>query len=152
MSSFENQSIVVPTDFSTGAQAAIAVAIDFGKCVGGRMEVIHVYQISPQLVATPMTMVSPLLPPAPAVLEGVQRQLDEVAEQVRRAGLECHTLALEGDAAAAIVRHATNIGAGLIVMGTHGRTGWRRALLGSVAEQVLRHASCPVVVVPIRKE
>jgi nucleotide-binding universal stress UspA family protein len=53
----------------------------------------------------------------------------------------------EGDPAAEIIRAAQETGAELIVMGTHGRTGLQRLLMGSVAEQVLRKASCPVLTV-----
>ena len=68
--------------------------------------------------------------------------------------LDCRLL--EGDPATAIVEAAEETGADLVVMGTSGRTGLTRLLMGSVAEEVLRHAPCPVLTVrgpvPVRTE
>ncbi len=58
-----------------------------------------------------------------------------------------HRLVLSADPAGAILSVAGELGCDVIVLGTHGRTGLRRALLGSVAEQVVRKASCPVLTV-----
>jgi nucleotide-binding universal stress UspA family protein len=74
-----------------------------------------------------------------------------LAAGVRESALECQTGTVEGIPGDEIVDYATKIGADLIVMGTHGRGGLRRVLLGSVAEKVLRAACCPVLVVPIRR-
>ena len=57
-----------------------------------------------------------------------------------------------GDPADAIVSEAAQLGADLIVMGTHGRTGLQHVLLGSVAEKVVRHASCPVLTIRLRSD
>ena len=62
-----------------------------------------------------------------------------------------HHVFLEGDPAGEIVRYATDAGIDLIVMGTHGRTGLERLLLGSVAEKVMRDANCSVLVVKLPK-
>jgi nucleotide-binding universal stress UspA family protein len=56
------------------------------------------------------------------------------------------TTALRGDPAAAICQHAEEVGAGAVVIGTRGRGGLKRAVLGSVSDHVIRHAPCPVVV------
>jgi nucleotide-binding universal stress UspA family protein len=65
--------------------------------------------------------------------------------------IAAHHVFLEGDPATEIVRYATDAGMGLIVMGTHGRTGVERLLMGSVAEKVLRDAPCSVLVVKLPK-
>ena len=70
----------------------------------------------------------------------------------RGAGVTVETTTLSGRAAPEIVAHAKKIGADLIVMGTHGRSGFQHALLGSVAERVVHHSPCPVLVVPMRAE
>jgi nucleotide-binding universal stress UspA family protein len=67
------------------------------------------------------------------------------------AGLACHTRSLEGRAAEEIVGRARELGAGLIVLGTHGRRGLAHMLLGSVAERVVQHAGCPVLTVPFSR-
>ena len=71
---------------------------------------------------------------------------------MRAAGLRCETAMLVGRPDAEIVARATATGAELIVMGTHGRSGLAHALLGSVAERVVQHAPCPVLIVPKRPE
>jgi nucleotide-binding universal stress UspA family protein len=78
----------------------------------------------------------------------IERSLDALAAQVRAAGVEPLTTMLKGRAADEIVAYANRVAADLIVMGTQGRTGIRRVLLGSVAEQVLRQARCPLLIVP----
>lgn len=69
-----------------------------------------------------------------------------VCERLVAEGVEARPVGLEGRAASRVLEHAKEAGAGLICMATHGRTGLARALLGSVAEEILRHAPCPVLV------
>lgn len=75
--------------------------------------------------------------------EGLGEELRRI--QPARAGIAMEHHLEYGDPAAVILKFAREIGADLIVMGTHGRTGLRRLLMGSVAEQVVRKASCPVL-------
>jgi nucleotide-binding universal stress UspA family protein len=77
--------------------------------------------------------------------------LEARANRVRGQGLTCSSSSVEGAAAQEIVRRATQSGADLIVVGTHGRSGLTHALVGSVAERVVQHATCPVLVVPHRE-
>jgi len=84
--------------------------------------------------------------------EGIDKQLSERAERVTAAGLRCTTKIVEGGAVAEITQRGRDIGADLIVVGTHGRTGIAHAMLGSVAERVVRRASCPVLTVPFSKK
>jgi nucleotide-binding universal stress UspA family protein len=78
--------------------------------------------------------------------------LAERAERLRAAGIACQTRLLEGGPALEIVRRAQETGADLIVVGTHGRTGIAHAVLGSVAERVVRHSTCPVLTVPFARK
>jgi nucleotide-binding universal stress UspA family protein len=78
----------------------------------------------------------------------LEKSLEAEARSVEDAGVAAvHTMLIQGVAQAEIVRLASEQGFDLIVMGTHGRTGLRHALLGSVAEKVVRKASCPVLTV-----
>jgi nucleotide-binding universal stress UspA family protein len=86
------------------------------------------------------------------------RVMDRVADglaaeeaRVRAAGVACDSATLIGRPEAEIVARATETGAQLIVMGTHGRSGLAHALLGSVAERVVQHSPCPVLIVPRRQ-
>ena len=142
------QRIVVATDFSDGAARALTVALKFAKPLGAAIDLVHVYPIAAAGVGSPLPGAVAMPPPTPQLLDGIQRELDDVAGFARRAGVDCSTTIAEGNAAEQIVAHADRVGADLIVAGTHGRTGLRRVLLGSVAEQILRKAHGPVLVVP----
>jgi len=139
---------LVPTDFSEHADRALEVAMDFAKFLGAAIDLVHVYSL-PMSVASSVAG-APLPPPLPAAEELLEfhRQLDTRAARVRGAGIECRTAAVEGYAPLEIVTEAEKWEADLIVMGTHGRSGIRRVIFGSVAEHVLRKTSAPVLVVP----
>jgi nucleotide-binding universal stress UspA family protein len=76
-----------------------------------------------------------------------QQELDKLVVKAKGAGVRARGLLLEGSAAEAIVRAARSKRANVIVMGTHGRTGLARLLMGSVAERVVGTAPCPVMTV-----
>jgi nucleotide-binding universal stress UspA family protein len=79
----------------------------------------------------------------------MERYLERVSRRLQRRGLETRTLVRSGDPAQEIVDAARRHGVDLIAMSTHGRTGFRRALLGSVAEEVVRRARRPVLLVRV---
>ncbi|MES1171714.1 MAG: universal stress protein [Bacteroidota bacterium] len=139
--------VLVPTDFSETADRALTLAIRFAKLVRAAIDLVHVYPLPVYAPATDVPGAFPL-PPTPEILADVEHGLARAAARVRDAGVECQVASMEGRASDEIVAHATKIGADLIVMGSHGRSGLRRALLGSVAEQVLHKVKCPVLVVP----
>jgi nucleotide-binding universal stress UspA family protein len=140
--------VVVATDFSDGSERALTVAIRLAKLLGATIDLVHVYPMATAGVLSPIPGVVPMPPPPPHVIDEIGRHLDALATQVREAGVDRLTTSLEGRAADEIVAYANRVAADLIVMGTHGRTGIRRVLLGSVAEQVLRQARRPLLVVP----
>lgn len=138
--------ILVPMDFSPGSDAALAWARDLAQQCGARLTLLHVVT-DPRAVGfmTPEVYV-------PAVPETQQRMLREAKERLERAipederGRFAVTVdARLGDVAENILEAAREQHADLIVMGTHGRHGLAHLLLGSVAERVLRNASCPVL-------
>ena len=142
--------VLVPTDFSDGAEKALTVAIRFARLLRAAIDLIHVYPLPAAVTASPIPGV-PFPAPTPEILQDIQQKLEALATRVRESGLDCLPSSGEGKAADEIVARANKIDAALIVMGTHGRTGLKRVLLGSVAEQVLHKATCPVLVVPIRE-
>ena len=145
--------VLVPTDFSEHADRALTVAIGFAKPLGATIDLVHVY-------ASPMPIVASIggaVPPPPPLttpddLMSIQRSIDERAEKVRNAGLECSSAIVEGPAAAESVSRSRKIGADLIVMATHGRTGIRRLMFGSVAQAVLGRTNLPLLLVPPIRE
>jgi nucleotide-binding universal stress UspA family protein len=82
----------------------------------------------------------------PALLEQGQAVVDRTVAQIRDAGLAVEGLVARGDPRAEIVRAATELKAQLVIVGSHGRTGLERWVLGSVAEYIVRHAPCSVEV------
>jgi len=138
--------ILVATDFSDGSERALSAAIELAETVGASIEILFVDQLPLEEL--------PLVFGYYDLEEGgyypwVTRSLARCAARVHAAGVLCRTTQIEGRPAAEIVRHAGEIGADLIVVGTHGRTGLAHALLGSVAERVVRHAPCSVLAVPV---
>lgn len=122
--------ILFPTDFSAASEAARRVADELARETGATLHVIH--------VVPPVT--DPSLP---------AEQLTALATDLGK-GLRLTTALLEGRAGPETVRYAREQRIDLIVLGTHGRTGLTRALLGSVAEYVVRLAPCLVLTVPAR--
>jgi nucleotide-binding universal stress UspA family protein len=136
------RTILHATDFSSYSQAAFRAACSLARDYGARLIVFHV---APRpVVALGGTQ---LVPPLPE--ESGRRDAEKQLYQLRSPFAEVrieHRLS-DGDAAAEIIHLAEEIPCDLIVLGTHGRGGVSRLLLGSVAETVLRKASCPVLTV-----
>ena len=137
--------ILVPIDFSTTADQALEYAIALAAKLGARIHLVHVIGMPsfgiPDLgVAVTNTMIESL------VRDG-QAALDRIVAQRRGEATFGEVSLRTGDARGMILEAANDVGADLIVIGTHGRSGVARVLLGSVAEAVVRTAPCPVVVV-----
>jgi universal stress protein A len=134
------RTILHPTDLSEGCEPALAVARALARDRGARLILLHV---APPIGAFG---IEAGVPPDPRYNRA---PLDALRGRVEGPDLKYpleYRLA-EGDAVSEILRAADVLKADLIVMGTHGRRGLRRALMGSVAEAVLRRADCPVMVV-----
>ena len=133
------KTIVHPTDFSANSQCAWEMACALARDYGAKLLLIH--------VEPPVPSFSELgaVPPFPLDRRALQRQLAEV--KPTDAALAVTRKLLFGEEAAEITSFANENHADLIVMGTHGRTGLGRLLMGSVAETVLRQAPCPVLTI-----
>ena len=143
--------ILCPTDFSDISRHALEHAIVIARWYDARITALH--------VGNPMILLGTFVPVPPAASErlsgGSNRQRME--EQVRAwlspataAGLRTDVIVDQGNPARCILEHAGTVPADLIVIGTHGQSGFERLVLGSVAEKVLRKATCPVMTVPPR--
>jgi len=132
--------ILYATDFSSYSNQAYFHAIALAESHGASLTILYVYAPS---FGTPAGQD-----------EGANRQYwREQLRQIRPVDpkIPVQHVFLEGDPATEIVRYAGEAGMDLIVMGTHGRTGLERLLMGSVAERVLREAPCSVLVVKLPK-
>jgi nucleotide-binding universal stress UspA family protein len=137
--------ILHPTDFSERSQHAFGLACALARDYGARLIVLHVADM-PTLGSGGADGVPPMLLPGPEELRASARvQLDQL--QVPHANVRAERRLEQGDAVSEILRVAQETSADLIVLGTHGRTGLARLLMGSVAEQVVRKAACPVLTV-----
>ncbi|QNS07677.1 universal stress protein [Streptomyces xanthii] len=138
--------IVVGVDGSPSSQAALRWAVRYAGLVGGQVDVVTAWEIPGEASWS-----------APAAdgefdqEDAEQRLLEEVRTVLGReagagdAGPPVHERVVHGHPAAVLVEASE--GADLLVVGSHGRGAFRRALLGSVSQQVTQHASCPVTIV-----
>jgi nucleotide-binding universal stress UspA family protein len=126
MSERPARQILIATDFSDSAEAAFHVAVQYARALHARLHLLHVYW-SDEVEVTRL------------LADAAAQAGSDVPVTVAGTG---------GDPAEEILRYAVRHPIDLIVVGTHGRTGVSRLLIGSVAERVVRGARCPVLVVP----
>jgi nucleotide-binding universal stress UspA family protein len=138
MSDFKT--ILIPTDFSPSANEATRIACSLARAHGSKLFLLHVAQ-------RPITNVGGMPVPPPPALDwsALKNELDRVAAGMK--DVEVESRLVEGEPADTIVNVARERGTDLIVIGSHGRTGLSRLLMGSVAEHVVRKAGCPVLTV-----
>ena len=133
------KTIVFPTDFSTASDAALPHAEALAKSSNARLLIVHVEE--PPLAYGGGELYYGLPEPSS---ERILKMLEDVRPKDPAVPFT-HRLTM-GDPAGEIVRIAGDEGAEMIVLGTHGRTGMTRLLMGSVAEAIVRRAPCPVLV------
>lgn len=135
--------ILHPTDFSEGSELAFELAVALARDYGAKLTLLHVGH-------PPVTALgAPTLEP-PLAEEWNRPDLEEALRKLKPKGLKAepeYRLAIAESASNEIVRVAKEIGCDVVVLGTHGRTGLMRLLLGSVAEHVVRNAPCSVLTV-----
>ncbi|SAK93967.1 universal stress protein [Caballeronia ptereochthonis] len=138
------RNIMVALDGSESSQRALDEAGHIAKCSGARVRMVFVADAA-ALASYPVRYRS-------EVFGDARRMLDDAQTRLRAAGTECETQLLETQSttdsvARCLQRCAAQLPADLVVMGTHGRAGFRRLVLGSVAEAFLRHSTCPVLLI-----
>ena len=140
--------ILVPTDFSDTASHAIRYASDLAKRIGASLSVVYADAFTPPIdySATVGAWGESSLARLKLLAE---EQLDDDARANINPTVPYDTVVLVATPLDGILALARESGAGLIVMGTHGRTGVRRLLVGSVTEGVMRKAEVPVIAVPL---
>jgi nucleotide-binding universal stress UspA family protein len=134
--------ILVPTDFSPHSEAALAMARDLAGRYGAHVTLLHVCPL-------PLPVYEGGGGTSPDQLEQLVEEAGQALARTRTRvgadGAELDTVVSIGDVPDEILRHASEQGCDLIVIGTHGRRGLRRLMLGSVAEQLVRRAEVPVL-------
>jgi nucleotide-binding universal stress UspA family protein len=135
---FTLRRILHPTDFSASSRHAFDLACSLARDAGAELVVLHVAPPPPASVVDGIVVDLP-----PGILDEARAQLGRVRPADPRARV-AHRLE-QGEPATEVLRVAAEVRPDLIVMGTHGRGGLSRLLMGSVAEAVLRRAPCPVL-------
>jgi nucleotide-binding universal stress UspA family protein len=141
---------LVLTDFSDASRAAYGTAASLAERLGGRLEIVHVArEVQPALYAPPT--VAPVTPlTTEELLDSAEKSLSQERERIPER-VPATTRVLRGaDVPQIVVEHAHAEGAEMIVLATHGRSGLRRALLGSAAEEILRASDVPLLIVPAK--
>jgi len=140
--------ILVPVDGSPTSDLGLAEAIKLARLTGARLFLLHAVDMTAIAITPEAAAVAPKL--LDAMHDAGEQLLAKTTAAVRSAGLSAETALVEAMASRVsdlVVEHAKKWRADLIVIGTHGRRGVGRLLLGSDAEQVVRHAPVPVLLV-----
>lgn len=141
--------ILVPTDLSENAEEALDYACELARTLGAKVHLLNVLTVP--VVGVPelgMALTSTMID---TMVKDNKNALDQLASRKANLADIAPTILRTGDARDVINQTAKEIGADLIVVGTHGRRGVTRVLLGSVAETVVRTAPCPVLTVRMEK-
>ena len=133
--------ILLATDGSIYSEAALREAMNLAKVCSAKLSVISVIEVNPEYETL-----------APQIIEMAEEETRQLLESVKdcaaREGIDCETIVHEGeDPYQFIVEEAEKRQVDMIVMGSHGRTGLKRLLMGSVTGKVIGHAPCSVLVV-----
>jgi nucleotide-binding universal stress UspA family protein len=138
------RTVLHPTDFSQHSNYAFRLACSLARDYGAHLIVLHALERPVFAYSGVMTA-----PPPPSPWADERKAIEERLHWIQpvHTGISIEHLLVEGDPAAVILQVAKEHDCDLILMGSHGRTGLGRLLMGSVAERVVRKASCPVLTV-----
>jgi nucleotide-binding universal stress UspA family protein len=137
--------ILCPVDFSDGSARAVDKARELSSALATDVELLHAYQLPVMALPDGAVTVSPTF--IADMLDRAQKELNKHRDELEQSGVHASTKLVEGSPAEVIAERAKELDTPMIVMGTHGRGGFRRFLLGSVAERVVRTSSSPVLTV-----
>jgi nucleotide-binding universal stress UspA family protein len=137
--------ILVPTDFSDSSREAFETAIEMARDTGARLTLFHVHHVPTTIFPDVILPITPEL--VHDIEHSVDQMLQHLTERARKAGVTADWQTTFGTTHVEICLLAETSDVDLIVIGTHGRSGFSHAILGSVAEKVVRKAPCPVLTV-----
>jgi nucleotide-binding universal stress UspA family protein len=140
-------SILVPVDFSEATDYVLRATATMAKALDARVTVMNVAPREPDIFGKQLTR-KVITEPVP---DDVREQYDKLmacAKRLEDADITVKPLLVRGDRVPTVMREVEREEADLIVMGSHGRGGLYRGIVGSVSEGVMREAKCPVLIVP----
>lgn len=142
---FSVSRILAPTDFSPNSEKAVAYAIQLARRLGAKLTLLHVV---PEPSAVDYSMEGISIQEIQGWEEEVEKKLAELLTQAKLEYREIDALQVTAlHPRDQIVQAVTDLSADLMVISTHGYTGWKHFLFGSDAEKILEHAPCPVLIV-----
>jgi nucleotide-binding universal stress UspA family protein len=142
------KTILVATDFSDDAKAALDTAIEFAKAFGSKLALVHAYHVEVPAVyggfggdfVIPQDILEP-------IREGAEASMNELLKELQGKGVDVDGRVVMEYPSRAILAEADRLRADMIVLGTRGLTGVKHVLVGSTAERVVRLAHCPVMTI-----
>lgn len=137
--------LLVPTDFSVAAETALDHALALASRVGAKVYVMHAYQLP--VVGFPDGVLVPTAQIASRIVTWAEGELKACVAKRKESSVEIIPILKQADPREAVLSTAEEVSADLVIMGTHGRRGLARALIGSVAEAVVRTSPVPVMTV-----
>lgn len=150
------ENILVPTDGSEAARAAVDQAVDIASKYGGRLHALYVIDIDATNVTLGTEQVERLkrgkLDEMPELKSRAEKATGYVADVAAAHGVEAEEYIQIGYPVRSIRRFVDDHDVDLIVMGSHGRSGLSRVVLGSVSEKILRQTHLPVLIVDVQRE
>ena len=138
--------ILVPTDFNEPAEHALDVAIELAKKFDARVSILHAYQLF-----VPMPYLEITSFPFEEIAASAAKKLEAVVTKTKQRYPNCEALLRPGLPTEETIAAVEGSGIDLIVMGTHGRRGVSRVVMGSVAERVVRTSPVPVLTIGERR-
>lgn len=142
------QTILVPVDFSLCAASVVGHAADLARRLEADVVLLTVIEIPaglPREVPVQLEEGGEYQPAVEALTERARDRLRPYGEIAERSGVEVQLLVREGPVAHRILEMVPEVGAGMVVMGTHGRHGFAKMMMGSVAQEVVRRSPVPVL-------
>lgn len=137
--------ILVPTDFRAPSTAALDYAVQLAQKLGAAVHVVHAYEFP--VVGFPEGVLTVSAEMASRILDAAQTELAKITTTYEKKGIKLETSIEQADPREGVLEAAEKTGADLIVMGTHGRRGISRALIGSVTEAIVRTSAIPVLTI-----
>ena len=144
--------ILFASDLSKASAKAFDIAVTLATATRAKLTIIHVIAPFSPLVSERYGRLETIKELHLEMRQWSQQEIEKLAQKATRAGVRAAVLIAEGDPAGQIVRAARSTRADLVVVGTHGRTGLTRFVVGSVAARLVATAPCPVVTVPDRQK
>ena len=142
------KSILCPLDFSDASRNALRYASEFAKSMGSKIMLLNV--IEPRPMAADMTL--NYIPLEEDLEKAAREDLEPIVEELKAKGIDVQVDVMIGTPAEVILQQSIDFDASLMIMGSHGKTGLSRLLMGSVAEAVVRKAGIPVLIVKAQEK